>query len=117
MILGIPAETTGRIIPAPRTQKTLYESEGEETFISLPVLFRKNAVPAPHGMVLKKNHIVLLTPRIETDLEIPQDDIHLLPALLGEKLSCFGGACFNKEKFILLLDTENLVKALPGSTL
>lgn len=116
MLLGIPSQITERIIPAPRTQTTLVEREGEEFFMSLPVLFKKNSVPAPHGMVLKENHVVLLVPRIETDIDIPAENIHLLPAALGEKLSCFNGACFNDEKLILLLDTKNLLTAIPGST-
>jgi hypothetical protein len=123
MILGIPSEGTARIIAAPRTQNVLYEIEKEELFISLPVLFQKNSVPAPHGIVLKEKSpaspyvaVTLLAPKIETDIDIPEAEIQMLPALVGEKLSCLGGAYFNKEGLILLLDTKNLVKTLQGST-
>jgi hypothetical protein len=119
MILGIPSEGTARIISAPRTQTVLYEIEKEELFISLPVLFRKDALPAPHGMILKEKcpphtAVTLLVPRIETDIDIPEAEIQKLPALIGEKLSCLGGAYFNKEGLILLLDTKKLVKTLQG---
>jgi hypothetical protein len=122
MVLGIPSKETARIIPAPHTQTTLYESEQEDLFFSLPVLFRKDSVPAPHGIVLKKKYndlpnekrLILLVPRIETDLDISEGEIRLLPALIREKLSCLGGACFNNGNLVLLLDTENLIKMIQG---
>jgi hypothetical protein len=120
MILGLPSEGTARIISAPRTQTVLYEIEKDELFISLPVLFRKDSVPAPQGMVLKgksgQRPIVLLVPRIETDIEVPAEEIRLLPALIGEKLSCFTGACFTGGDLILLVNTENLIKTVQGES-
>jgi hypothetical protein len=118
MILGLPSEGTARIIPAPHTQTMLYKTVQEDLFLSLPVLFQKDSVSTPHGMILKKKcdqkRLILLVPRIETDIDILEEEIRLLPALIGEKLSCLGGACFNNNNLILLLDTENLIKVTQG---
>jgi hypothetical protein len=111
MVLGIPSAAAVRIIPAPRTQDVLCELEGDDLFISLPVLFGKNSVPAPHGVILKgQKQTILLVPRIETDIDIPDEKIQTLPALIGERLSWLNGAYFTKSALVLLLDTENLLR-------
>ena len=47
--LGIPAEQTERIIPVNRVQENIYETEEQEVFISLPLLFGLKNNNAPHG--------------------------------------------------------------------
>ena len=87
--LGFPAEHTERIIPAGRLQSSVYETENDEVFISIPVLFKLKDNTAPHGLVLKASRFVrtvLLTPKIDVELEIPKENIHPLPEALAEKL-------------------------------
>ncbi|MDR2662876.1 MAG: hypothetical protein LBC31_07775 [Treponema sp.] len=117
ILLGIPAEDTERIIPAPRVQTKLFETDQEGWYISLPALFNKS-FPAPHGVILKtgdpSRRLVLLVPRIDTDLDIPGDKIRGLPAALVGAFPCFREACFLGEDLILLLRTEKLVESLQG---
>jgi chemotaxis signal transduction protein len=88
----------------------LYETENDETFISLPVFFQKNEVSAPHGVVLKHSRrVVLLVPRIDVDLDISPQDIRALPECL--RLSCFTGAAFVENDLILLLNTDRILGA------
>ena len=134
--LGIPAERTERIIPVTRIQTVILETENQNqmAFISLPVLFRQNdpgngAVTSGlksnslrsqpegmHGVVLKTNcgietfKTVLLTPRIDVDLEIPEENIHCLPEALTGLFKCFKGAYFTGESVILILNTEKLME-------
>jgi hypothetical protein len=117
MVLGIPSAAVARIIPAPRTQDVLCEIQEGELFISLPILFDKNSVTAPHGIILRegKKQTILLAPRIETDIDIPEEKIETLPALIGERLSWLNGAYFTKSTLVLLLDTVNLLQHLQGA--
>jgi hypothetical protein len=111
--IGIPADRTGRIIPAFRKQDHLFETEGNESFISLPVLLKKKFLPAPHGVVLKNargNRGILLVPRIDTDVEVPEKSIYPLPGAIAGALSCFSGIFFAGNDMILILDTEKLVE-------
>ena len=112
ILLGIPAERTERIIPA--------DEAGDS--ISLSALLRLKDQAAPHGLVLKgaqgspsapdapDAQAVLLTPRIEDELEIPDEDIHRLPETLAEMLPCFRGAHFTDRSVILILDPEKLLE-------
>ena len=121
--LGIPAEHTERIIAATREQTSVYETENEEVFISLPLLFRKKDSTTPHGIVLKSPHgtlpdspsvegpgkkvrTVLLTPKIDIDMEIPEEHIHKLPVALTGLLHYFKGAYFSSQNMILILNPE-----------
>ena len=119
--LAIPAEQTERIIPVARVQTSVMESETQEVFISLPVLFRQKDAAAPHGLVLKTEvkfsaagfpgKTILLTPRIDIELEIPEENIHRLPEAFSGLFSCFKGACFagNSQNMTLILDPEKLI--------
>ena len=127
--LGIPAEWTERIISTDRIQTALYETEPfpdnsgkNELFISLPVLFRLKDRAAPHGLVLKSGgkgdnaapgRTVLLTPKIDIELDIPEANIHRLPESFAGLYRCIQGACFSNQNIILLLDPEKLVETLP----
>lgn len=113
--LGIPAEQTGRVISAPRLQAAVYETENHEAFISLPVLFRLKDITAPHGIILKTSErekeqikTVLLTPRIDIELEIPEENIHALPEALQGPFQYFRGVYFADKNVILILDPEKL---------
>jgi chemotaxis signal transduction protein len=107
--VGIPAEQTEKIISVSRTQTAVRETENGETFISLPALFRLND-SAPHGVVLKNQtpKTVLLTPKIDIDLEIPEENMGSLPESFSGWSRYFRGACFNEHNMILILDPEKL---------
>ena len=121
--IGIPAERTERIIPVTRVQTVVYETEGGEAFISVPVLLRqKNSLRSQpegmHGIVLKPDNAgaalktILLTPRIDIDMEMPEEDIHSLPEALVGLSRYFRGAYFTGETVILVLNTEKLTEAI-----
>jgi len=118
--LGIPAEQTERIIQATRVQDAICETENQEVFISLPVLLRQEGSAAPHGIVLKSKtgnsssvKTVLLTPRIDVELEIPEENIHSLPEALGGLFRYFRGAYCTDQNMILILNPEKLIGGIP----
>ena len=121
---GVPSEQTERIIPVNRSQTSVCETENQETFISLPALFRQTDAAAPHGLVLKTGgkstaaglpvKTILLTPKIDIELEIPEEHIHRLPQVFAGLFSCFRGACFTggSPNMILILNPERLTESL-----
>ena len=124
--IGIPAEHTARIIPASRELTSVYEKDNDEAFISIPALFNMKDNTAPHGLVLKSglccsenNEIktILLTPRIDIELEIPDEHIYELPVVLDEMLKYFRGAYFTGtgQSVILILDPVKLMAKLSES--
>ena len=106
--LAIPEEKTDRIIVADRT---LNESGNGKTCISLPALFKLEDDSAPHAVVLKSGGI-LLTPKIDIELDIPEESIQKLPDTLSGLFRCFIGAVFSGEKLILILDPEKLLDSV-----
>ena len=115
--LGIPAGYTERIIQVARAQACVHENENQDSYISIPVLFGQKDVSAPHGLVLKRSASgpgkkILLTPKIEIDLEIPEQDIHRLPGAFAGVFAFVKGACFagSADKMILILDPEKLLE-------
>ena len=111
--LGIPAEQTERLIPADRTQTVVYETDNEEAFILLPALFDLKDRDAPHGLILKnapRIKTILLSPRIENEMEIPPQEIHQLPDALSAMHTYFTGIFFTDDKVILILDPEKLLE-------
>ena len=113
--LGFPAKQTERIIQADRIQTNIYETSDRQTFISLPALLRQNDSFTVHGLVLKSpNAAVLLTPKIDIELDIPQERISRLPEIFNGVFSFFSGAFFSdaEESFglILLLDPEKIME-------
>lgn len=106
--LGIPADVTERIIPAA-------EIKGREHIITLTALFKQTDIASPHGIVLKpgensKTCTILLTPKIDIDLEIDEEKIHALPEAFSGVFLCFKGAYFNGQNLILLLEPEKLTE-------
>jgi hypothetical protein len=120
--LGIPAERTERIIQVTRPQTAVYETGDHEAFISLPALFQLKDASAPHGLVLKTGctekkspaaiQTVLLTPRIDIDLEIPEEKIHRLPEALSPLFHYLRGVYFDGQNMILILDPEKLKEGM-----
>ena len=113
--LGIPAEQTERIITITREQTGVMESENQDTYISIPALFQQKETPVQHGLVLKtgtadsRNKTILLTPRIDIDLEIPEESIHPLPDPFTGLFSFISGVCFSRQSMILILDLKKLL--------
>ncbi|MCL1815094.1 MAG: hypothetical protein FWG27_04670 [Treponema sp.] len=111
--LGIPAEWTERIIPITRLQTAVYETENQETYISLSSLLKQNNTEKKHGVVLKPKgaavKTILLAPRIDIDLEIQEENIHELPEALAGFFGFFKGAYFTGENVILILNPEKLM--------
>jgi len=135
--LGIPAEQTERIIKVSRAQTNVYESGNRssgaeasgaessgarEAFISLPALFRQEDAVF-HGLVLKgggevpaadgRTKTILLMPKIDVDMEIPEDAIHRLPETFVGVFSFFTGAYFDEggKNLILILNPKKLTEA------
>ena len=116
--LGIPSEQTERIIPVTRVQAAVCETENQEVFISLPALFKQKDSAAVHGVVLKSGagvssavKRVLLAPRIDVELEIPEEGIHSLPkAFAGVFRHCRGAHCTGNS-VILILNPEKLTES------
>jgi len=114
--LGIPAQQTERIIQVTRIQDAVCETENQEVFISLPALLRQKDRSAPHGVVLKPlvsqppntAKTTLLTPRIDAELEIPEENIHKLPKAMDGAYRHFRGAYCNDKNVILILAPEKL---------
>ena len=107
-LLGIPSEHTERIILASRTQTIIYETENEDFYISIPVLLKLKDQSAHHGLILKSKTTLLL-PRIDVELEIPEEEIKTLPKALEEIFCYFRGVYFSSN-MILILEPEKLLE-------
>jgi chemotaxis signal transduction protein len=114
--IGIPAPQTERIIPVTRIQGAVCETENQEVFISLPALLRQKDFSAPHGIVLKSDtaaKTTLLTPRIDAELEIPEESIHSLPKALAGSYRHFRGAYCTGANVIFILNPEKITDGKP----
>jgi len=119
--LGISAEVTERIIPLSRVQNSLYETEENDVFISIPALFRHYHA-TPHGLLLKRSvspacftrKITLLTPKIEKDLEIPEENVHSLPDVFSGPFVFFKGVFFgtNEKTPVFIVNPEKLTECI-----
>jgi len=115
--VGFPAEQTERIISITRIQDAVCETENQETFISLPALLRQKDKTAPHGIVLKQRagqapdkKITLLTPKIDAEQEIPEEDIRALPRAMHGVYRHFRGAYCSDKNIILILNPEKIME-------
>ena len=107
-LLGIPSGQTERIIPSSRVQTKVYEYDNEEAFVSIPALFKLKEKSVLHGLVLKSKTVLLL-PRIDVELEIPEEEIRLLPRALEEVFNYFRGVYFGSN-MILILEPDKLLE-------
>jgi len=114
---GIPAESTDHIIQLSKTQNSIFETTDNEVLISLPALF-KQYITTPHGLVIKfsvssdDRKITLLTPKIEKDMEIPDENIHHLPQIFLGPFVFFKGVYFNDGKPVFIINTEKLKESI-----
>jgi len=108
---------TERIIAVTRIQGAVCETENQEVFISLPALMRQKETAAPHGVVLKPlksvnaAKTILLTPKIDAELEIPEEDIRSLPRAMDGVYRYFRGAYCTDQNVILILAPEKLLES------
>ena len=124
---GIMAQETEKIIQSTRTLNAVFETQTNETghmevFISLPALFMMQNTITPHTLVLKTRllaskdiKIFLLTPRIENELEIPEEHIHQLPKALSDLHGYSKGVFFNNQTIQnmgLILNIDKIVEKL-----
>ena len=117
--LGIPSEQTERIISVTRIQDAVCETENQDVFISLPALLRQKETAAPHGIVLKplasqppdtSARTTLLTPKIDAEMEIPEENIRSLPRVMDGSYRYFRGAYCTDKNVILILNPQNLLE-------
>jgi chemotaxis signal transduction protein len=126
IILALPVDFVARIISVSRSGNVLAESDGGDVYLSLPLVFKKGEIPVHHGIVLKHGElltafkqkppagVILSTPRIETDMDIPDGDIRSLPTFMGQSdmLPYLSGAVFTGTTMILIVDIELLLKKI-----
>jgi hypothetical protein len=116
--LAIPSEWTERVVPIAQEQPGGADEE-QKTFISLPALFRQEDIPGVHGVILKPNmpaqantpgggKRVLLSPRIDQEIEIPEENIHQLPETLAGVLRICRGVYFIGDGAMFILDMEKI---------
>ncbi|MCL2008014.1 MAG: hypothetical protein FWG77_08020 [Treponema sp.] len=96
-LLGIPSESTERIIQA---------EQNDEVFISIPALLKLKDKTTHHALVLKSKKVLLL-PKIDVELEIPEEEIQVLPKTVAELFNYFRGVYLG-QSMILILDPEKL---------
>jgi hypothetical protein len=116
--IGIPSRQTQQIISAANMRGVENEMENQSVFISLPELFQQKDIAAPHGLILKssagepyKVRTVLLTPKIDAELEIPEEDIHSLPKAMAGVYKHFTGAYCADQKIILIINPEKIIES------
>jgi chemotaxis signal transduction protein len=117
--IGIPARQTQQIISVTNERGASNETENGEVIISLPELFKQKDNAACHGLILKTNNgepykvrTVLLTPKIDAELEIPEEDIRGLPKAMAGVYSHFTGAYCDGQNIILILNPEKIIKGV-----
>ena len=114
--LGIPSECTERVISVAGGEPSVCTIEGNNVYISLPLLLKCADQAAPHGIVLKSKNeertITLLAPPLDIDIEIPEEDIYSIPKAFSEILRYCKGACFIEkaggERLIFILDIDKI---------
>ena len=112
--LGFPANLTDRIIYAPEDAAG---RETAETYITVPELLSLKDTASPHGIVLKPecgDKTVLLVPRIDLEIEIPEENIHKLPEAFSERLRIIRGISFTERNMILILDPIEICRSAGG---
>jgi len=113
---GIPAEYTEKIIQLSREQNSIFETADNNIFVSLPALFRQS-YSTLHGLIMKlsdsKNQkIILLTPKIEKEIEIPDGCIHRLPDMFSGPFVFFMGVFFSDENPVFIFNPEKITGRL-----
>jgi len=114
-----PIESIHIAVAADKVSKFISHdmTEAEQTVIPLYILFtrhQKNENVSFHGIVLKQEicdnkKIVIMTPPIEEDINVSQEEIQSLPDSFSGVYSSFNGIYFYRQKLIFFLDIENFI--------
>ena len=127
--IGIMAQKTERIIQSDRTLSSVFETQTNtdeeiEAFISLPALLMQKNTDTPHTLVLKssvipssqlKAKLFLLTPKIDNELDIPEEHIHQLPLALNDLRGYIKGIYFSGQTvqtMVLILNIDTLLERI-----
>jgi hypothetical protein len=115
--LAIPMDAVASIV----IYKQRVENDDQENcniYISLPQLFNLPREAVCHGIVLQQcdntaNKVVLLSPEIKRDIEIPNELFYPIPKALGSLRfsTVFSGIQFAGNP-VLLLNTEQLINSI-----
>jgi hypothetical protein len=72
------------------------------------------ALPPEYEPASPAHRVILSTPRIETDMDIPDGDIRPLPAFMGQPgmLPWLSGVVFTGASMILIVNMELLLKKI-----
>ncbi|MDR2392750.1 MAG: hypothetical protein LBD93_01105 [Treponema sp.] len=132
IFLGFPSACVAEILQVSRDLQAMIETNPNrgEVFFSLPRLFNRADLPAPHGIRLKPlvysetllsalqeyagievPRIVLVTTAVETEVDIPHEAIRELPRFIGlpGKLSFLKGVSFTDTWMTAFIDPVVLV--------
>ncbi|MDR2797495.1 MAG: hypothetical protein LBB80_04060 [Treponema sp.] len=131
IFLGIPSECVVEILQVSQDLHTMIETNPNrgEVFFSLPRLLCRADLPAPHGIRLKPlaypktrvralqeytglevPRIVLVTPAVEREVDIPHEAIRELPGFIGlPGLSFLRGVSFTDVRMTAFIDPVLLV--------
>jgi hypothetical protein len=132
--LCIPISCAAEIQFAKKTPRKTAEADNEtgDILFSLPAFFKKEQLPS-YGIVLKHQNfsvetrdalrqyaggdfsrVLLLTPPIEKEEDIPDGEIKPLPGfvVLPGKLPFFAGAVFTENKIRVIIKPESLVLSI-----
>ncbi|MDR0722010.1 MAG: hypothetical protein LBF75_04330 [Treponema sp.] len=132
IFLGIPSECVAEILQVSQDMHAMIETNPNKgvVFCSIPRLFGRADLPAPHGIRLKPlaypktrmralqeyagfevPRIVLVTPAVETEVDIPHEAIQELPGFIGRqgRLSFLRGVSFTGAKMTAFIDPVLLV--------
>ena len=102
MYLGIPADKTERIMPS---------ADAGQGAILLADLLAFNDKSPVHALLIKNPvNKTLLTPKIESEIEIPEESVRRLPASLSPMEKYFIGASFLNENVLLIFNTDQLTE-------
>jgi len=114
---AIPSAWAARIIPITREQSGVYASEDQKTFISLAALFRLQGISGEYGVILKSgadggNERILLTPKIDQEVELPEESIHRLPEIMEDSFRFCRGVSFAGSGALYVLDMEKIMEVI-----
>ena len=104
--LAFPLDHTERIVP---------HDACDSDAVSIPSLLKTNNISVLHGIILKSGmdsasvkRTSLLVPRIDIEIDIPDEEIYSLPKVLEDMLKYFKGVHFTDQKMILIFDPNKL---------
>ena len=111
IFLGISAEQTEQIIQLNDVQNIDQKAGAILSCISPAELFKLNDINNLHGLILKscsQEKTIIAVPKIETDLDIPDEKIQKLPQILCTLLWFIKGCYFNESKLILIINEKDI---------